>query len=57
MFFAPRRHRAVGSVVDILNIGGCIIRGESGIGKSESVLGLIERGFRPGVRTTSPASC
>ncbi|MCX7721840.1 MAG: HPr(Ser) kinase/phosphatase [Verrucomicrobiae bacterium] len=34
----------MGSMVDILGVG-VIIRGESGIGKSESVLGLIERGY------------
>ncbi|MBA2433008.1 MAG: HPr(Ser) kinase/phosphatase [Chthoniobacterales bacterium] len=33
-----------GSMVDILGIG-VLIRGESGIGKSEAVLGLIERGY------------
>jgi HPr kinase/phosphorylase len=33
-----------GSMVDILGIG-VLIRGASGIGKSESVLGLIERGY------------
>src|SRR5213083_674744 len=33
-----------GSTVDILGIG-VLIRGESGIGKSECVLGLIERGY------------
>ncbi|MEP6955700.1 MAG: HPr(Ser) kinase/phosphatase [Chthoniobacterales bacterium] len=33
-----------GSMVDILGIG-VLIRGESGIGKSECVLGLIERGY------------
>src|SRR5437868_13892405 len=32
-----------GSMVDILGIG-VLIRGQSGIGKSECVLGLIERG-------------
>jgi HPr kinase/phosphorylase len=34
----------MGSMVDILGVG-VIIRGESGIGKSESVLALIERGY------------
>lgn len=34
----------VGSMVDILGIG-VIIRGAAGIGKSECVLGLIERGY------------
>src|ERR1051325_4813685 len=33
-----------GSMVDILGVG-VVIRGESGIGKSECVLGLIERGY------------
>src|SRR5438270_3747980 len=33
-----------GSTVDILGVG-VLIRGESGIGKSECVLGLIERGY------------
>jgi HPr kinase/phosphorylase len=33
-----------GSMVDILGIG-VLIRGQSGIGKSECVLGLIERGY------------
>src|SRR5689334_20949620 len=33
-----------GSMVDILGIG-VLIRGDSGIGKSESTLGLIERGY------------
>src|SRR3979411_2405826 len=33
-----------GSMVDILGVG-VLIRGASGIGKSESVLGLIERGY------------
>jgi HPr kinase/phosphorylase len=43
MMFAPRGAE-MGSMVDILGIG-VIIRGESGIGKSESVLALIERGY------------
>jgi HPr kinase/phosphorylase len=43
MFFAPRGSE-IGSMVDILGVG-VIIRGESGIGKSESVLALIERGY------------
>lgn len=43
MFFAPRGSE-IGSMVDILGMG-VIIRGESGIGKSESVLALIERGY------------
>jgi HPr kinase/phosphorylase len=43
MFFAPRASE-IGSMVDILGVG-VIIRGESGIGKSESVLALIERGY------------
>ncbi len=33
-----------GSMVDILGVG-VLIRGESGVGKSEAVLGLIERGY------------
>ncbi len=33
-----------GSMVDVLGVG-VLIRGQSGIGKSESVLGLIERGY------------
>ena len=33
-----------GSMVDILGVG-VMIRGQSGIGKSEAVLGLIERGY------------
>jgi HPr kinase/phosphorylase len=43
MMFAPWVME-MGSMVDILGIG-VIIRGESGIGKSESVLALIERGY------------
>jgi HPr kinase/phosphorylase len=43
MLFAPRGTE-IGSMVDILGIG-VIIRGESGIGKSETVLALIERGY------------
>ena len=43
MFFAPRGSD-IGSMVDILGIG-VIIRGESGIGKSETVLALIDRGY------------
>src|SRR5947207_7354946 len=43
MMFAPRSTE-MGSMVDILGVG-VIIRGESGIGKSESVLALIERGY------------
>ena len=43
MMFAPRGSE-IGSMVDILGVG-VIIRGESGIGKSESVLALIERGY------------
>jgi len=43
MMFAPRGSE-MGSMVDILGIG-VIIRGESGIGKSECVLALIERGY------------
>jgi HPr kinase/phosphorylase len=41
--FAPHTLE-MGSMVDILGIG-VIIRGESGIGKSECVLALIERGY------------
>src|SRR5580658_8447357 len=43
MLFAPRASE-IGSMVDILGVG-VIIRGESGIGKSESILALIERGY------------
>ncbi len=43
MLFAPHGSE-MGSMVDILGVG-VIIRGESGIGKSESVLALIERGY------------
>ncbi|HEX4343150.1 MAG TPA: HPr(Ser) kinase/phosphatase, partial [Verrucomicrobiae bacterium] len=43
MMFAPRGSE-IGSMVDILGVG-VIIRGDSGIGKSESVLALIERGY------------
>ena len=39
-----RRVTEFGSMVDILGIG-VLIRGASGIGKSEAVLGLIERGY------------
>jgi HPr kinase/phosphorylase len=41
--FAPTTSEQ-GSMVDILGIG-VLIRGESGIGKSESVLALLERGY------------
>lgn len=41
--FAPRSTE-MGSMVDILGVG-VIIKGESGIGKSESVLALLERGY------------
>jgi HPr kinase/phosphorylase len=41
--FAPRGTE-IGSMVDILGVG-VIIKGESGIGKSEAVLALIERGY------------
>lgn len=41
--FAPRGTE-LGSMVDILGVG-VLIRGESGIGKSECVLELIERGY------------
>jgi len=43
MMFAPRATE-LGSMVDILGVG-VIVRGESGIGKSEAVLALIERGY------------
>jgi HPr kinase/phosphorylase len=43
MMFAPRSTE-LGSMVDILGVG-VLIRGESGIGKSEAVLALIERGY------------
>ena len=43
MMFAPRGTE-MGSMIDILGVG-VILRGESGIGKSESVLALIERGY------------
>ena len=43
MMFAPRTSEH-GCMVDILGVG-VIIRGESGIGKSEAVLALIERGY------------
>ena len=43
MMFAPRSSE-MGCMVDILGVGA-IIRGESGIGKSEAVLALIERGY------------
>jgi HPr kinase/phosphorylase len=43
MMFAPRGTE-MGSMVDILGIG-VLVRGESGIGKSECVLALIERGY------------
>ena len=41
--FAPHSSE-YGSMVDILGVG-VIIRGESGIGKSECVLALLERGY------------
>jgi len=43
MMFAPR-DTEMGSMVDILGVG-VIIKGDSGIGKSESVLALLERGY------------
>jgi HPr kinase/phosphorylase len=43
LMFAPHGTE-IGSMVDILGVG-VIIKGESGIGKSESVLALIERGY------------
>jgi len=41
--FAPTKSE-YGSMVDILGIG-TLVRGSSGIGKSECVLGLLERGY------------
>jgi len=41
--FAPRGSE-LGSMVDILGVG-VLVRGESGIGKSECVLDLLERGY------------
>jgi HPr kinase/phosphorylase len=41
--FAPRGSE-MGSMIDILGVG-VIVKGESGIGKSECVLALIERGY------------
>ncbi|HEY6166401.1 MAG TPA: HPr(Ser) kinase/phosphatase [Verrucomicrobiae bacterium] len=41
--FAPRGTE-LGSMVDILGVG-VVIKGESGIGKSECVLALVERGY------------
>lgn len=43
MLFAPKGTE-IGSMVDILGVG-VIVRGESGIGKSETVLALIDRGY------------
>jgi HPr kinase/phosphorylase len=43
MYFAPTKTAHV-SMVDIMGIG-TLIRGDSGVGKSECVLGLIERGY------------
>jgi HPr kinase/phosphorylase len=43
MMFAPHGSE-MGSMVDILGIG-VIVKGESGIGKSECVLALLERGY------------
>ena len=43
MMFAPRGTE-MGSMVDILGVG-VVVKGESGIGKSECVLALIERGY------------
>jgi HPr kinase/phosphorylase len=43
MMFAPR-DSYLGSMVDVLGVG-VVVRGESGIGKSECVLALIERGY------------
>ncbi len=41
--FAPQKSE-YGSMVDILGVG-TLIRGSSGVGKSECVLGLVERGY------------
>ena len=41
--FAPKS-KEMGSMVDVMGVG-VILKGESGIGKSECVLGLIERGY------------
>jgi len=41
--FAPSTSEH-GSMVDIMGVGG-LIRGESGVGKSECALGLVERGY------------
>ncbi len=43
LMFAPKGTE-LGSMVDILGVG-VIVRGESGIGKSECVLALVERGY------------
>ncbi len=43
MDFAPATTEH-GSMVDIMGIG-TLVRGSSGVGKSECVLGLIERGY------------
>ena len=43
MMFAPRVSEH-GCMIDILGVG-VIVKGESGIGKSEAVLALIERGY------------
>ena len=43
LLFAPR-DSVIGSMVDVHGIG-VLIRGESGIGKSETVLELIEKGY------------
>ena len=43
LLFAPRES-VIGSMVDVHGIG-VLIRGESGIGKSETVLELIEKGY------------
>lgn len=43
MMFAPRCND-IGGMVDILGVG-VIIRGDSGIGKSEAILALVERGY------------
>jgi HPr kinase/phosphorylase len=43
MLFAPHGTE-MGSMVDVLGVG-VVLKGESGIGKSECVLALIERGY------------
>jgi HPr kinase/phosphorylase len=43
MMFAPHGTE-IGSMMDVLGVG-VLIRGDSGLGKSEAVLALIERGY------------